>query len=88
MKQLKYRLATCVYCHCNICNNSIYFCNIQMKHLKYKSKTPEKLENICNIQIYFCNVQIKHLETKSPKRLKHLKHSIAGGHGLPGGELR
>jgi hypothetical protein len=56
LKYLKQRLATCVSCHCNICNIQTYFYNIQMKHLKQRSETPETLENICDIQIYFCNV--------------------------------
>jgi hypothetical protein len=28
----------------SICNIQIYFCNVQMKHLKQKSKTHETLE--------------------------------------------
>jgi hypothetical protein len=46
VKHLKHRLATCVFCHCNIYNIQIYFCNIQMKHLKQRCETPETLENI------------------------------------------
>lgn len=31
---------------------------------------------------------MKHLKQKSLKRLKNLKHSVAGGHDLPCGELQ
>jgi hypothetical protein len=33
MKHLKRTLATYMYNHCNMCNITIYFCNIHMKHL-------------------------------------------------------
>jgi hypothetical protein len=55
LKHLKHRLATCVFCHCNV----------KTRHLKQMSEMPETLESICNIQIYFCNVQMKHLKQKS-----------------------
>jgi hypothetical protein len=32
-------LTTYVYNHCNICNISIYFCNISLKHLKHLKQT-------------------------------------------------
>ena len=35
-----------MYNHCNICNITIYFCNIHMKHLQHTYKTSETLENI------------------------------------------
>ena len=35
MKHLEQTLATYVYIHCNMCNITIYFCNIQMKHLQH-----------------------------------------------------
>jgi hypothetical protein len=41
------KLATCVCCHCNICNipeTHIDICNIQIKHLKHKSETHKTLE--------------------------------------------
>ena len=33
MKHLEHILETYVYSHCNMCNISIYFCSIKMKHL-------------------------------------------------------
>jgi hypothetical protein len=39
------KLATYVYNHWNICNISIYFCNIHMKRLQYTCETSETLEN-------------------------------------------
>ena len=41
MKHLEQTLATYVYSHCNICNISIYFCTIYMKHLQHAYETPE-----------------------------------------------
>jgi hypothetical protein len=32
MKHFEHKLETYVYSHCNMCNISIYFCNIKMKH--------------------------------------------------------
>jgi hypothetical protein len=39
MKHLKQTLATYVYNHCNMCNITIYFCNIYLKHLRHTSET-------------------------------------------------
>jgi hypothetical protein len=55
MKQLKHKLETCVYCHCNICNipdwllqhsdkNTWNISLKYLKHLKHESETPETLE--------------------------------------------
>jgi len=45
MKHWEHNLATYVYNYCNMCNITIYFCNIHMmKHLQH---TYETLENIC-----------------------------------------
>jgi hypothetical protein len=44
LKYLKHRLATCYIIIATYAISHIYFCNIQMKHLKHKSKTPETLE--------------------------------------------
>jgi hypothetical protein len=41
MKHLKHALETCVT---NICNIESYFCDVQMKHLQYKSETSEMHE--------------------------------------------
>ena len=41
MKYLERTLATYVYNYCNMCNITIYFCNIHMKHLQH---TPEIIE--------------------------------------------
>jgi hypothetical protein len=53
LKKMKYweqKLATYVYNYCNICNISIYFCNIHMKHLQHTFETSETLEkDACNI---------------------------------------
>ena len=53
-KKMKYwerKLETCVYNHCNICNNPIYFCNIHLNHLQHASDPSETLEmyayNMC-----------------------------------------
>jgi hypothetical protein len=35
MKHLKHTLETYMYSHCNMCNISIYLCNIKMKYLKH-----------------------------------------------------
>ena len=43
LKHLEHTLATYVYSHCSMCNILIYFCNIQMKHLKH-------------FKIYACNM--------------------------------
>ena len=46
-KQVKHweqKIITYVYNHCNICNISIYFCNINMKHLQHISQTSETLK--------------------------------------------
>jgi hypothetical protein len=46
-KQIKHweeKFATYVYNYCNICNISIYFCNIRMKHLQHTSKMSEILQ--------------------------------------------
>ena len=47
MKHWKYKLATYVYNHCNICNIPIYFCNIRIKHLQHTSETLET--DACNM---------------------------------------
>jgi hypothetical protein len=39
MKHLEHKLKTYVYSHCNMCNIRIYFCNIEMKHLKHLKHT-------------------------------------------------
>jgi hypothetical protein len=41
MKHLEQTLARYVYRHCNICNISIYFCNIYIKRLQYTTETIE-----------------------------------------------
>jgi hypothetical protein len=50
MKHLEHTLETYVYSKCNVCNISIYLCNIKMKHLQYLDETPETLE------AYYCNM--------------------------------
>ena len=50
IKHLEQMLATYMYSHCNICNISIYFCKILMKHLQYTTETSETLET------YACNM--------------------------------
>ena len=54
-----------------LCNISIYFCNIQMKHLKHTFETTETFS--CNMKYTFAtciyshcnihNIQMKHLKT-------------------------
>jgi hypothetical protein len=39
MKNWEQKLTTYTYNHFNICNISIYFCNIHVKHLQYTSET-------------------------------------------------
>jgi hypothetical protein len=47
MKHLEHMLATYMYNHCNMCNITIYFCNIHMKHLQHTSET---------LKTYSCNM--------------------------------
>jgi hypothetical protein len=50
-----------VYNYRNICNISIYFCNIYMKPLQHTSKTTETLETYaCNIH-FQRNVTLLHV---------------------------
>jgi hypothetical protein len=44
MKHLEYTLETYMYSQYNMCNISIYFCNIDIQHLQHTSKTSEILE--------------------------------------------
>ena len=44
MKHLEHTLETYVYSHFNMCNISIYFCNIKIKHLQHPDKISEILE--------------------------------------------
>jgi hypothetical protein len=45
---LKHTFKTYVYSHYNMCNISIYFCNIDIQHSQHTSKTSETLEtNYC-----------------------------------------
>jgi hypothetical protein len=53
MKHLERTLATYVYKHCNMCNITIYFCNIHMKHLQHTSEIFE------TIKIYSCNMRFQ-----------------------------
>jgi hypothetical protein len=39
IKYLEHTLETYLYSHFNMCNISIYFCNIKMKHLKHTLAT-------------------------------------------------
>jgi hypothetical protein len=32
---MKHAIKTYVYRHSNVCNIQVYFCNIQMKHMKH-----------------------------------------------------
>jgi hypothetical protein len=45
---LEHILETYVYSHYNVCNISIYFYNIDMRHLQHTSETSE---------IYYCNMR-------------------------------
>ena len=62
-KQMKHeqKLATYVYNHCNICNISIYFCNIHMRYLQHTSETSKTLEtyacDMCFSPFLFCTTQ-------------------------------
>jgi hypothetical protein len=51
MKHLELTLKTYMYSYYNICNIPIYFCNIDIQHLQYTSKTSETL------QTYSCNMR-------------------------------
>jgi hypothetical protein len=67
-----------------MCNISIYFCNIDIKHLQHTSKTIEILE------IYACNMQFQRnisllLERMDPRRRVKL---YPGRRGLPTGKFR
>jgi hypothetical protein len=44
MKHLEHTLETDVYSHCNICNITIYFYKIKMKHLQHQDETSKTLE--------------------------------------------
>ena len=59
----------------------IYFCNIQMKHLKYMFETPKTYA--CNMKHMLATCVYSHCNI----RLKHLKHDSVSVHGLLGGEL-
>jgi hypothetical protein len=50
MKHWEQKLATYVDNHYNICNISIYFCNIHMKHLQHTSETYET--DTCNMRFH------------------------------------
>jgi hypothetical protein len=50
MRHSDHTLQTYVYSHCNMCNVSIYFYNIKMKHLQHLDKTSETLKT------YACNM--------------------------------
>ena len=54
MKHLEWTFATSVYNHYNMCNISIYFCNIHMKHLQHTFETSETIET------YSCNMRFQH----------------------------
>jgi hypothetical protein len=47
MKHLEQTFEIYLYSHCNICNITIYFCNIHMKHLQHTYET---------IEIYACKL--------------------------------
>jgi hypothetical protein len=66
MKHLKHVLETRVYSHSNICNIQIYFYNVYMKYLQYKSET---LEIYVYIHHNICNIHMKHLKHTSKYRL-------------------
>jgi hypothetical protein len=44
MKHLEHTLETYVYSHCNMCNISIYFFNMKIKHLQHPDETSEILK--------------------------------------------
>jgi hypothetical protein len=45
MKHLDHTLETYVYSHCNMCNISIYFCNINIKHLQHLKHLKHTLQH-------------------------------------------
>jgi hypothetical protein len=48
---LEHTPKTYVYSNCNMCNITIYFCNIKMKHLEHPDKIFETLEmQACNMR--------------------------------------
>jgi hypothetical protein len=53
LKKLERTLATYMYKHCNICNITIYFCNIHMKRLQHTSRIFETIET------YSCNMRFQ-----------------------------
>jgi hypothetical protein len=74
VKYLKHVLETLVYSHSNICNIQIYFCNVYMKYLQYKSET---LETYVYIHRNICNIHMKHLKHTSNIGLQHTYIVIA-----------
>jgi hypothetical protein len=45
MRHLEQTLETYMYSHCNMCNITVYFCNIKMKHLQHLDETSKTLEH-------------------------------------------
>jgi hypothetical protein len=68
MKHLEHKLETYVYSYCNICNISIYFCNINMKHLQHSDETSKTLE------IYSCNMGFAWTNGATPARRSMATH--------------
>jgi hypothetical protein len=57
-KHLERMLATYVYDYCNMCNITIYFCNIHMEHLQHTSEIFETIKTYsCNIR-FQCNISL------------------------------
>jgi hypothetical protein len=70
MKHLEHTLETYVYSHYNMCNISIFFCNINIQHFQHTSETSETLE------IYSYNMRF------SPFLLRTTQHR-AGERPIP-----
>jgi hypothetical protein len=78
-----------------LCDSQVYFCNIQIKHLKHTFITTKHLKYMLATCIYFCcnicNATSRFTFATSTqntwniglKHLKHSKHDASDGHSLP-----
>ena len=90
LKHLKYRLATCIY---------IQHPDLLLQHSDetLENIRPKSLKHLKTYTCNMCILSLQHMQhliyafvtsrsntwNISLERLKHLKHGVAGGHGLP-----
>jgi hypothetical protein len=74
-----------VYNHCNICNISIYFCNIHMKHLQHTSEISETpYTKACNLRfqaqhllVAWKKMEARRCRTRCRRGARH--YGVCGG---------